>query len=204
MRSSRRFAQPRLDRRVRDRPASPPQAARRHLHQRHGGPDGLLEREAVAPGQRVRRWSPSALKVRGSSSTNARPIAMTSAVSTPTSRLPNWLFWTRSRTGWTSGRRPHASRAVTRWIVPRMSAIRTTDRSTRRSLEVRPTESPRPGPTARRRPCAASGAWRPTSRSMTSGTAIETRRSRIWRWRVARFRARRLRCRWSRWACGTS
>ena len=100
-------------------------------------------------GQRVSRWSPSALNVRGSASTNARPIATTSSGSTPTRRLPNWPFWTRSMTGWTSGRRPQASRAVTRWIVPRMSASRTTRRSTMRSDRSSGSKSCEPGPQGR-------------------------------------------------------
>ena len=40
-------------------------------------------------GQRVSRWSPSALNVRGSASTKARPIATTSSRSTPARRFPN-------------------------------------------------------------------------------------------------------------------
>ena len=130
----RRRPEPRLDRGVGDRPAPAPQAAGRDLDERArpSGPAARARRRSRS-GQRVSRWSPSALNVRGSASTKARPIATTSSRSTPTRRLPNWPFWTRSRTGWTSGRRPHASRAVTMWIVPRMSASRTTRRSTMRS-----------------------------------------------------------------------
>jgi hypothetical protein len=83
---------------------------------------------AGRPGQSWVSSSPSSAKVNGSSVVRAWPAAATAVRSTPGSRLPKLLARARSRTGWTSGRSVSASSALTRWMVPRMSAIRTTSR----------------------------------------------------------------------------
>ena len=72
--------------------------------------------------------APSSLKVRGRSSTRTRPAAASAAVSTPASCRPSSRLRPRSTAGWTRGRSIRQSRADTRWMVPRMSAMRTTCR----------------------------------------------------------------------------
>ena len=92
-------------------------------------------------GHRSSRWSPRALNVLGSASTNARPWASSASRSSPSSRRRNWPSAMRSSAGWRSGRKPHASAAVTRWIVDRCSAIRTTWRVASRSDRTRASKS---------------------------------------------------------------
>ena len=87
-------------------------------------------------------------------------------------------------TGWTSGRRSHASRAVTRWIVPRMSAMRTTrpiDEQVRQLLGPEALEpAPQPDVGGVRRlglhpDESLEHVRRPTSSSVPAGLARERR-----------------------------
>src|SRR6266540_4027715 len=80
------------------------------------------------PGHRSASIAPSSLKVLGFSSTSARPAAASLPVSTPVSCLPSTVFRWRSRTGFMSARNIRQSRAETRWIVPRISAMPTSRR----------------------------------------------------------------------------
>ena len=90
-----------------------------------------------------------------------------------------------------SGRNSRQSSALTRWMVARMTAIRTTRRSRSSSASVA-------AGTRSRDHSAVYGfsgtcACRPTRCSTASRTGISERRSSSWRSSVARLRARRLR-----------
>ena len=145
------------------------------------------------PGQRVRRWSPSALNVRGASSTKARPIATTSSRSTPCEALAELALLDPVHDR--LDQRPEPPRVAGRDEVDRPAHERHAhdrpiDRADRRA--ARP-ESPRAASIARHTPCVGSGPASPRDARAWPGPTAWTARRRSCRSSVARFRARRLR-----------
>ncbi len=136
-------------------------------------------------------WSngPSSARVRGSSAHSSAALANAGAMSWPLSALPHAVVAkTRSSSGCTHGRSARASAALTVWMVPRISVMRTTVRSSiaadRSSVRkaFRRFHSARYG-TAGTCPCS------PTTCSTVSTTTRSERSSRSWRASVARPRA---------------
>ena len=143
-------------------------------------------------GQRAASRGPSSARVRGRSASSSRPAATMPAMSPAPIWRPNGLAvrWCRSQTAWTTGRSVHASSAVTRWSVLRMSGARTTGRLVRRSARASGVNRARRD---HRPTYGAFGACAciPTRWSTAASGGSSWRRRRSCRSRVARLRARR-------------
>src|SRR5258706_3247569 len=145
-------------------------------------------------GQGSCRSLPSSLTVSGFSLSSARPASTNALRLTPAIWRPKGLpdSKPRSSTGWKRGRRPMASRAVTRWIVQRCSDMRTAFLvSTRRESS----SGRNPSRRDHRPTYGSSGTWAcmATRRSIVEDAEALTRRRRSWRASRARFSARLVR-----------
>ena len=144
-----RPAEPGLGRGVRGLPGRAPHGPGRHLDQRHQRADAL--------GQRRRRVLRPLRRQRGAQLAEGHgplldqdPARGGERGACPPRRAagPAVRLRPRSTAGWTRGRSSRQSRAETRWMVPRMSAMRTTCRVSISSARSSGPEPGQPGPQA--------------------------------------------------------
>ena len=130
---------PGIERGQGDLPAATPQAARRRLDRGQAVADRVGQRGRVEIGPATGDRRAELGHRPGPRVDQLPPKARTGPRSTPAMPGPHVRFAnsSRSSTGWTTGRSRAASAAVTRWIVDRISTVRTASCRSSRPESVR-------------------------------------------------------------------